>query len=98
MIENDNCIFLLKKYHEATPFSRQPSLIHFLIHRAHIVPAFSFNETHIYDQYDNKLLLQIQDKICRITKIRPVIPKGRGIFQNTFGFLPKKASINTVGE
>lgn len=63
---------------------------------ASLVPVFSFNETNVYDQYDNKLLLKIQDKICRLSGIRPIVPKGRGFFQNTFGFLPMKVGINTV--
>ncbi|ODN02124.1 2-acylglycerol O-acyltransferase 1 [Orchesella cincta] len=64
-----------------------------------LVPVFSFGETEVYSQVANprgSLLRTIQDKIQQAVDIPPAFFYGRGVFQYSFGFLPKRRPITVV--
>jgi len=66
---------------------------------AHLVPSFSFGENEVYDQVDNprgSKLRTFQDYLRKFIGLAPVLLKGRGIFQYTFGFIPNRRPITTV--
>lgn len=66
-----------------------------------MVPSFSFGENEIYDQVNNppgSRLRSIQERILDIVSFPPILIKGRGILQYTFGILPKRRPITTVGK
>ena len=65
------------------------------------MPVFSFGENDIFKQVSNpqgSRLRQIQNKIQSTIAFAPCLFYGRGIFQYTFGLLPHRKPINTVGE
>ena len=72
------------------------------MHGASLVPTFSFGEAFIYENlFSNNrgsFVRSIQEKI--VDKIRWPFPFffGRGIFQYTFGFLPRRHPITVVGK
>ena len=72
-----------------------------LKHGSDLVPTFSFGEAFIYNaMWPNprgSWTRSIQEFI--VTKTRWPIPffNGRGIFQYTFGYLPKRHPISVVG-
>lgn len=69
--------------------------------RASIVPMFSFGETDIYDQVANpegSLLRRIQNKLQTVFGLAPCVFRGRGIFQYTWGLVPWRRAITTVGK
>ncbi|XP_054739869.1 2-acylglycerol O-acyltransferase 2-A-like [Anastrepha obliqua] len=64
-----------------------------------IVPTFSFGEVEIFDQVNNppnSWLRRFQTLTKRLTGISPLIVLGRGFFQYTFGFLPRRKHIVQV--
>lgn len=68
--------------------------------RASLVPVFSFGETDLYDQVDNpegSLLRKFQERFRKIIGIAPVIFMGRGMFQYSFGLVPQRRKVTTVG-
>jgi 2-acylglycerol O-acyltransferase 2 len=70
------------------------------ISRASLVPVFSFGETDLYDQVDNpegSFLRKFQERFRKIIGIAPVIFMGRGMFQYSFGLVPQRRKVTTVG-
>lgn len=67
--------------------------------RTALVPCFSFGENRIFDCHtiDWPWLTKITDVFHRITGLKILLPKGRGLFQNKFGLLPRQSPINTIG-
>ncbi|OXA36778.1 2-acylglycerol O-acyltransferase 1 [Folsomia candida] len=66
---------------------------------ASLVPVFSFGETEIFDQLANpkgSFLRTIQDKLQQMFQIAPAAFHGRGVFQYSFGPLPRRRAITTV--
>ncbi|KAH8258262.1 hypothetical protein KR038_008752 [Drosophila bunnanda] len=64
-----------------------------------IVPTFSFGEVDIYDQVANppeSLLRRFQNVFKKFTGISPLLPKGRGMFNYSFGILPHRRRIVQV--
>lgn len=77
-----------------------PSSTHSL-RSAHLVPVFSFGENELFDQVGNPrgtCLRWIQDKLQSIMGISLPLFHARGIFQYSFGVIPYRKPINTVGE
>lgn len=75
-------------------------IFHFLF-SASLVPVFSFGENDMYAQPFNRrgsYLRAIQECVRRWLTFAPVFFYGRGIFQNTFGFMPYRSKITTVGK
>lgn len=69
--------------------------------RANLVPVYSFGENDLYTQVKNpsgSQLRQWQNKVKNIVGFAPPIFHGRGIFQYTFGILPHRRAVNTVGK
>ena len=69
--------------------------------RASLVPVFSFGENDVYEQVKNPRgspLRQWQVKMKDLVGFAPPLFRGRGVFQYTFGFLPYRRPIYTVGE
>ena len=67
---------------------------------AHLVPSFSFGENEVYDQVNNprgSKLRKFQDYLRKLIGLAPVLLKGRGIFQYSFGIIPNRRPITTVG-
>ena len=65
------------------------------------MPLFSFGETDIYDQVPNpegSLLRRVQNKLQTVFGLAPCLFKGRGIFQYTWGLVPQRRPITTVGK
>uniref|UniRef100_A0A8C3AFZ1 Acyltransferase n=1 Tax=Cyclopterus lumpus TaxID=8103 RepID=A0A8C3AFZ1_CYCLU len=68
---------------------------------AHLVPVFSFGENELFDQVGNQKgtwLRWLQERLQRIMGISLPLFHARGIFQYSFGLLPYRKPISTVGE
>lgn len=66
-----------------------------------IVPVISFNEVDIFDQVmgaPGSKLRRFQVWVKAKTGVTPVLFFGRGLFQYSFGLLPKRTPITTVGK
>lgn len=66
-----------------------------------IVPVISFNEVDIYNQAENppgSMLRRIQEYVKKLTGVSPIVFIGRGFFQYTFGWIPQRRPITTVGK
>nr|CAD7450344.1 unnamed protein product [Timema bartmani] len=64
-----------------------------------LVPVVSFGETDLYDQVSNpegSWLRWVQDHFRKVFGIAPIIPLGRGFFQYSFGFIPRRCPVFTV--
>lgn len=64
-----------------------------------IVPVISFGETNIFEQTYNppgSRMRRYQEWFKKITGIAPIMFKGRGFFQYSFGCVPKRHPITTV--
>ncbi|XP_017094226.3 2-acylglycerol O-acyltransferase 2-like [Drosophila bipectinata] len=64
-----------------------------------IVPSLSFGEVDIYDQVENppnSKLRRFQNSVKKLIGISPIIPKGRGMFNYTFGIVPYRRRIVQV--
>lgn len=69
-------------------------------HRTPLVPVISFGETDVYDQLNNpegSWLRWAQELCRRVTGIAPVALLGRGLFQYSFGVVPLRRPVTTVG-
>ena len=65
------------------------------------MPVFSFGENDLFDQIENSpgcWLRWTQNRLQKIMGISLPLFHGRGIFQYSFGFLPYRRPITTVGE
>lgn len=69
-----------------------------LKHGSPIVPAISFGETDLFGQVEGPILHQIQEKIRHYIGIAPLILKGRGIFQYSFGMIPHRRKVTTLSK
>ncbi|KAJ8946389.1 hypothetical protein NQ318_011795 [Aromia moschata] len=67
-----------------------------LRHGAPLVPVYSFGETDLYDQLDWPFLRRFQEKLRKWIPISPIVPIGRGIFQDSFGIIPRNRPVTTV--
>lgn len=68
--------------------------------RASLVPVFSFGENEIYDQVSNpegSKLRSLQNSFKNVMGFAPPLIKGRGLFQYTFGYIPFRHPIHTIG-
>ncbi|KAF6207569.1 hypothetical protein GE061_016016 [Apolygus lucorum] len=66
---------------------------------ASIVPVYGFHECDIYEQVSNppgSWLFRFQEWTKKKTGLAPIIPIGRGLFQYTFGIIPRRAHIYSV--
>lgn len=66
---------------------------------APLVPVFLFGEIDLFDQAENppgSKLRRLQEAFKRLTGVAPVMAKGRGIFQYSFGLVPKRRKLTTV--
>lgn len=69
--------------------------------RAHLVPSFSFGENELFDQVENRkgtLLRWTQERLQGIMGVSLPLFHARGIFQYSFGIVPYRKPISTVGE
>ncbi len=66
-----------------------------------MVPAFSFGENELYSQADNpsgSMTRRFQETVKQLLGVSPALFYGRGVFNYSFGFLPHRKPINTVGK
>lgn len=66
-----------------------------------LVPCISFNEVDVLDQPANppgSMMRKFQDYIRGVTGVTPIFFNGRGFFQYTYGWIPKRRAITTVGK
>ncbi|XP_031640866.1 2-acylglycerol O-acyltransferase 2-A-like [Contarinia nasturtii] len=66
---------------------------------ASLVPAVAFGETNVYDTTQSKtdsFVRKIQEIIKKYTTLAPVAFNGRGIFQQSFGLIPRRRPITLV--
>jgi hypothetical protein len=71
-----------------------------LSRRTPLVPVISFGETDVYDQVQNpegSWLRRAQEFCRRVTGIAPVALLGRGLFQYSFGIVPQRRPVTTLG-
>ena len=74
-----------------------------LKHGSYLVPTFSFGELSLFSNMllnpKGSFVRNLQEKICdKITWPFPILFSGRGIFQYSFGLLPKRHPITVVGK
>lgn len=65
-----------------------------------LVPVLSFGETDLFTQLgspEGGLLHMIQEWLRKYLGMAPIIPIGRGFFQYSFGIIPQRRSVTTVG-
>lgn len=70
-----------------------------LKHGSPLVPVFSFGEHVVYDQVQSEpgsAMFRFQEALRRHAGMAPVIIRGRGIFQYTFGLLPHRLPVTVV--
>ncbi|XP_034174495.1 2-acylglycerol O-acyltransferase 2-A [Osmia lignaria lignaria] len=70
-----------------------------LKHGSALVPIFSFGETDIYDQIygaEGTRLKKVQHFIRKVIGIAPVLLKGRGFFQYSFGIIARRKPVTVV--
>ena len=71
--------------------------------RAHLVPVYAFGETDLYYQVPNpegSIVRTIQETFKKYTgyPLFYFFVSGRGFFQYTFGILPHRRPVYTVGK
>lgn len=68
-------------------------------HRASLVPVFSFGETNVYGLGEAEPN-SFWEKVLKLIKWKSgnKIPVGRGFFQYSFGIVPRRHPIVTVGK
>lgn len=72
-----------------------------LCSRAHLVPVFSFGENELFKQVANpkgSWLRNVQEKMQKIMGFALPLFHARGVFQYSFGLIPYRQPIHTVGE
>lgn len=65
------------------------------------MPIFSFGENELFNQVENSpgsWLRWIQNRLQKIMGVSLPLFHGRGVFQYSFGLLPYRRPITTVGE
>ncbi len=65
------------------------------------MPCFSFGENDLFDQVNNpegSMLKWVQRHLTKLLGFSVPIFQGRGIFNYTFGLLPRRRPITTVGK
>lgn len=62
-----------------------------------LVPVLSFGETDLFDQIEGPYLRSFQEMLRKWIGIAPVLPIGRGFFQYSFGIIPRRCPVTTVG-
>lgn len=81
--------------------NKKPIELNHFFPRAHLVPVFSFGENEVYDQVENPRgtwLRWLQENLQKIMGVSLPLFHARGIFQYSFGLMPYRKPINTVGE
>ncbi|KAB1279157.1 2-acylglycerol O-acyltransferase 1 [Camelus dromedarius] len=71
-----------------------------LTHGAYLVPVFSFGENELFKQVSNpegSWLRTVQEKLQKIMGFALPLFHARGIFQYSFGLMPYRKPIHTVG-
>ena len=71
------------------------------VFRAWLVPVFSFGENELFDQMENprgSALRRMQDRLQRILGVALPLFHARGVFQYSFGVLPYRKPISTIGK
>ena len=69
--------------------------------RAALVPIFSFGENDVFKQVENSpgsWVRWFQDRLQKIVRVSIPLFYGRGVFQYSFGLMPYRRPITTVGE
>lgn len=68
---------------------------------AQLVPVYSFGETSLYYQAENpqgSRLRNFQTWVKNLVGLSPVVIKGMGLTDGSFGVLPYRRPVNTVGK
>lgn len=69
--------------------------------RAQLVPVFSFGENELFDQMENPVgspLRCLQERLQKVMGVALPLFHARGVFQYSFGLLPYRKPIYTVGK
>ena len=72
-----------------------------LVFSASLVPVFCFGENDLFCQAENpkgSSLRNFQERFKNIFGFSPPLFYGRGVFNYTFGILPFRRPIQTIGE
>lgn len=65
------------------------------------MPVFSFGEHVVYDQVTSEpdsRLYRFQETLRKYIGMAPVVIRGRGMFQYSFGLLPHRSPVTVVGK
>ena len=65
--------------------------------RAYLVPVYSFGENNLYSQMTSDRARRFQDWFTDKFGFSPPMFYGRGLFQYSFGILPYREQVTTVG-
>src|SRR5699024_3404048 len=63
-----------------------------------LVPVITFGENDVFDRVQGQILIKFQKIIKKYCGIWPVVPRGRGLFQYSFGIIPRQKQLTTVGK
>jgi hypothetical protein len=63
-----------------------------------LVPVISFGETDLFEQLEGRTLHKIQEFFKKYLGLAPVIINGGGFFQYSFGIVPRRKPVTTVGK
>lgn len=77
------------------------SIFFYISSSADLVPIYSFGENELFDQVQNPRgtwLRYIQERLQRIMGVSLPLFHARGVFQYSFGLMPYRKPINTVGK
>lgn len=67
-----------------------------LRHGASLVPVYHFGEVELFDQLSHPTLLRLQRAFIRLTGFTIPLIRGRGIFQYSYGLIPRRHPLHTV--
>ena len=86
---------------EIVDFDQLTNIVTGNLFSAHLVPVFSFGENEVFDQVENPrgtCLRWIQERLQSLMGISLPLFHARGIFQYSFGLMPYRKPIHTVGK
>ena len=66
-----------------------------------IVPVVTFGEVDLFEQPSNpdgSFMRYFQEFVKKLVGVAPVLFNGRGLFQYSFGLIPKRSPLTTVGK
>ncbi|RZC37272.1 2-acylglycerol O-acyltransferase 1 [Asbolus verrucosus] len=63
-----------------------------------VVPVLSFGETDLFDQVEGPTIRRFQEFVRKFLGMAPLLFIGRGFFQYSFGIIPQRREVTTLGK